>query len=217
MKALLALCILTLTPSAHATKLVGNGGDEYAIQFVDVGRQVLQFLEKSPVKGIDREKLRNAMEKTEVESTEKDLILLGKPKDAINYPELKKIVINRARWGAISVNFPNQAALVLHEYLGIIGADDTGYKLSKKVLKELNAGRANVFEAKDFGAKGELYVEIFGSAAKKIFDKLDAPEEPLGRLEVVTLNKWANGITCSVTRGAEDYSCQITVGPAGVL
>ena len=53
----------------------------------------------------------------------------------IFYPDQGEIVFNRKQWDQL--NFSKQLRLVLHEYLGIIGLDDTDYRLSGTILREL--------------------------------------------------------------------------------
>lgn len=129
---LVAIC----SQVAQATKIVGNGGDRRAIEFVDIGTNVLNTLFRNRVPEINTDLLTQAIELTKIESTDEALFLNGIPKDAINYPKEKTILFNRAAWDRQS-DYLSRATFVLHEYLGIMGSDDSGYKISKIILRGL--------------------------------------------------------------------------------
>jgi len=77
-----------------------------------------------------------AITNTHVDSTEGRLFLNGVLKDAINYPTQNKIVFNRLAWRDLSGE-RNRFLFVLHEYLGIMGLDDSRYTVSGAALKEI--------------------------------------------------------------------------------
>jgi hypothetical protein len=135
--------LLTFASAAWATKIVGNGGDTYALEFVAVADDVQKYLAADGAEGLDLEALKNAIATTKVESTDKKLSLHGLPKDAINYPAEKRIVFSRLRWTQISEM--QKPAIVLHEYLGILGVADQSYKFSKALLGTFGYGK-NVTE-----------------------------------------------------------------------
>ena len=137
MKVLIFLLLLPLT--SLATKVVGNGGDLYAIEFVDTAEEVYQYLQETGFDSINAIDLRTAISDTKVESTDKKLILNGTVKDAINYPALKKIIFNRLRW--TNMTDKERAVLVLHEYLGLLGLENASYKYSKKLLAKMAFNR----------------------------------------------------------------------------
>jgi hypothetical protein len=132
----LVITVLLLLPQlSFALRRDGResgGGDAYAIEFVTIAQQISFFLKENPSVKIDGPRLDKAIASTTVESTNKELILDGKAKDAINYPAEGKIVFNRKRWEKISSDA--KPVLVLHEYLGIMRVPDIGYSLSKEVL-----------------------------------------------------------------------------------
>ncbi|MGE0614230.1 MAG: hypothetical protein AB7P04_01205 [Bacteriovoracia bacterium] len=120
---------------------VGNGGDAYSQEFISLGGSLaarwheLGFTEALPVK---QEAFQSATEKVRVISTEEKLILRGEEVDAINYPLCKegetpethpcgKIRLNRSRWDALKDRRHRKVALVLHEYLGTLGTDETRF------------------------------------------------------------------------------------------
>lgn len=122
-------------------RLVGGGGDNYSLLFVGTASDILHYLEQTPELSseINIAAFKKAVETTTVESTDKQLLLNGVPKDAINYPAEKRIIFNYKNWNAIDLE--NRPALVLHEYLGIMGVSDVGYKISKKILDNYRIGQ----------------------------------------------------------------------------
>lgn len=134
MKNLCYLLLISLFPyfSFAGPRVIGGGGDIYALQFVAIANKIVTHFQNSPVKEIQVEDLKKAVETTHVESTNEDLALSGFPKDAINYPETQRILFNRTRWNQIADE--DKPALVLHEYLGILKIEDASYKLSKNFL-----------------------------------------------------------------------------------
>lgn len=111
---------------------VGNGGDVYAIQFVALAHEVADQLDDDPLDGITAAELRQAITTTKVISVE-TLTLNGKPIDAINYRHASppRIEVNRAAWDRLRYERHDRMVLAFHEYLGILGKDDSLYQLSK--------------------------------------------------------------------------------------
>lgn len=137
------MSFMMATSSAFAVKVVGNGGDTYAIEFVSIASDILDYLEVSGSDGLDLVKLKEVMKTTKVESTDKALSLKGVPKDAINYPTEKRIIFNRNAWG--NSKEAQKPRLVLHEYLGVMGIDDASYSRSTELLSRFGYGK-NVTE-----------------------------------------------------------------------
>lgn len=113
----------------------GNGGDIYAVEFVDTAQKVVDTLvvqqsETAIIKKLS-EKIRSAL----VESTDDQLFLDGVRKDAINYPDIEKIIFNRKGWA--TANERTRMLLVLHEYLGLLRINDSRYSVSGSILKEV--------------------------------------------------------------------------------
>lgn len=139
----LILFLLLLVPATgHATKIVGNGGDTYAIEFVSTAEEVHKYLQASVAGIVDAKTFGAAVLNTKVESTDGKLVLDGAVKDAINYPSLRRIVFSRGRWTNMTDH--ERAVLVLHEYLGILQIKDASYQRSKKILANMNFNRAVV-------------------------------------------------------------------------
>lgn len=130
-----------MATSALAGNELGNGGDSYAQEFVALGRTFVKRMREEPkgFPGIDA--LSAAVEETRV-LTKETVEIDGAEVDAVNFPQSKRIELNRARWRAYSTE--EKSALVLHEYLGIAKIDDSNYQLSGSysrsafALEELN-------------------------------------------------------------------------------
>ena len=126
--------ILACSSFAFATGgTVGNGGDTYAIQFTNTARRAHDELKNRGSSLIQLEVFMNTINTAEVESTDQPLYLDGSLKDAINYPDHKKIVFNRKAWQ--DANERTQLLFVLHEYLGLMGVNDSKYNISSDALK----------------------------------------------------------------------------------
>lgn len=113
--------------------LDGGGGDSESQEFFKIANDLLKHLERNKNNILDLSSLKVAIETVEVEFSEKELILDGVRKEAINYPKQRRIVVNRASWDNIST-VQKKSALVLHELLGIIGINDQGYRYSASIL-----------------------------------------------------------------------------------
>lgn len=144
--------VLALSTSTLSHAVTGNegsgGGDLRAMQFVKIGEKIVECLERCSglpdvLKTIDTRALKKAVQKTSVESTNEVLLLpsgasqSAVTKDALNWFGKTRIVFNREAWDTI-LDGSRRAALVLHEYLGIMGVDDRDYRYSK-LLFENNA------------------------------------------------------------------------------
>ncbi|MGZ3722960.1 MAG: hypothetical protein ACXVA9_08530 [Bdellovibrionales bacterium] len=132
------IAILFAAPLVHAGYETGNGGDAFAIEFEMTARDLAQRLRKVTQDSVDVDKWEGAILATEVHS-EDHLYLNGSEVDAINYPAIKRIELNRSRWTPIRDAAGTRArfTLVLHEYLGIMGVDDSQYRVSSGALKLL--------------------------------------------------------------------------------
>ncbi len=115
---------------------VGNGGDRYAGEFVEIGEEIVETLIHSPRAGIDSTAMLEAIRKTKVVSKD-SLELDGKAIDAINYPLATppRIEVNRDAWDRMKWRRHDKIFLVMHEYLGILGVDDSNYQISRRTDK----------------------------------------------------------------------------------
>lgn len=112
----------------------GNGGDEYAKEFVTLAYDLMESLQKNPIPMVDNQALLAAIRQTKVNSRP-SLTLRGNEVDAINYPDPTepKILLSRAAWDRMATARHRRVFLVLHEYLGIMGVDDSNYQISHKL------------------------------------------------------------------------------------
>jgi len=120
---------------ADGGDIVGNGGDSLVLEFKQLAQEGLALAKSNSEAWpeLDFESLNHKITSAEVVSTEQRLVANGKPKDAVNIPSESKIYVNRTRWNALASN-DIKRALVFHEYLGLIDADDTDYVLSSQLL-----------------------------------------------------------------------------------
>lgn len=113
---------------------VGGGGDHYAGEFVQIGYELFTLLSEQPIPDISATQFLEAVRKTKVLS-ERELELNGSPIDAINYPRQSppSIVFSQVAWEKLKFQRHEKVFLVLHEYLEILGIDDSKYSVSRKV------------------------------------------------------------------------------------
>ncbi len=130
-----SLLILMAIP-AQAGRETGNGGDAIAIEFKTTALQVVAAINagQTPMfPEVSTRLLQTAIGETKL--TVKDHVFVnGAEKDAANYPAQKLIEISRTRWLSDS---SRKQALVFHEYLGIMGVDDSNYAISSRLLNSL--------------------------------------------------------------------------------
>lgn len=122
-----------------------GGGDLRAIQFKKIGELLVDIIKNSKslpdeVKNIDWKKLKNTVETTTVESTNRKIIVNPKVVPAqvvvkdgfFGLGGKALIVFNREQWDLIP-DGSRRAALVLHEYLRAMGdgSKDENYEISK--------------------------------------------------------------------------------------
>jgi hypothetical protein len=109
----------------------GNGGDGIGIEFKMIGFALLERVGKSDTvifSSVLMEQLKRGLSAAIIESTELPLEVKGAQKDAINYPELHKIVIYRPHW--ITMPMQIKKTLILHELIGLLRFDDSHYLYS---------------------------------------------------------------------------------------
>lgn len=162
--------LLVLGLPAFATKVIGNGGDTLALEFVIVAKDIHSYLELVGSKAFNTKQLESALKETKVESTDKKLSLDKVPKDAINYPLEKRILFNRTAW--MNTKESLKPGFVLHEYLGIMGINDSSYKISTSALSDFSYGKkvtevegpftVNFATSKQFALKAHVTLENYG-------------------------------------------------------
>ena len=112
----------------------------FAQEFVSLGRLVAKAVSAKRVMlgKVRAEQFNNAVETTRVTTIEKT-VFEGAEVDAVNYPKKHQVVLNRRRWRSYHNHFRYKLALVLHEYLGILGDSDTHYAISTQYLPALES------------------------------------------------------------------------------
>ncbi len=138
MKALLSLLMVIVVSNQAFGKAgggqEGGGGDAYATDFVGHARVLLAGLHSRPIEGVDPVVLARALDEVLV-SSEPRLFLDEREVDAINYPfsSPPRIKLSRKGWDALKETPHLKYRLAFHEYLGILGIDDTGYQISSRL------------------------------------------------------------------------------------
>lgn len=145
----------------------GNGGDEYSQEFVAIGYELVESLMKEPLAGVDAKALLQAVEGTKVISTSQRLILRGQEVSAINDPMASPptILLNQSAWKRMEQEKHKQVFLAFHEYLGILGINDSNYQVS------LRLDRAKVCE-RHSAVRSEIERELKKSCYRIIPDDL---------------------------------------------
>lgn len=145
MWAILALTAIAMTGTAQAepqvnqrgggSSGVGGGGDVTAFEFKNVARYLLSDLRKMGQAGVSEfnfDELERAIRFTEVRGVEVACLDGTVPaencpvlrrRDAVNFPDRGLITVTASRWTEIKPSLQRLRALVLHEYLGILGAE----------------------------------------------------------------------------------------------
>ena len=118
---------------------VGNGGDTYAGEFVEIGYELVAHLRAHAFPEVTADELFNAVKNTSVVS-KGELDLNGKPIDALNYPDTNpsRIEVSRVAWDRLKSRRDEKNRLVFHEYLGILRKDDSHYQISRKIIDRAN-------------------------------------------------------------------------------
>ena len=139
-KLLLVACALSTSISVFASEPSegidrGNGGDEYSQEFVAIGYELVESLMKEPLAGVDAKALLQAVEGTKVKSTSQRLLLRGQEVSAINDPLATppQILISQSAWDKMANETHRRVFLAFHEYLGIMGLDDSNYQISLRL------------------------------------------------------------------------------------
>lgn len=175
----LLIILSVFSTTAIAGDGVGNGGDSIASEFILTAKDALRILKgKSEVKKyLDVDKFEIAILNTKISSTDDSLILNDIEVDAINYPEQKRIKINRSRWLDLrsSSRTVSRFNLVMHEYLGIMKIEDNQYSLSQLIVGIMGPGNYST-------------------------SKFWNPMNPTNNLDV---HVYSGGSTCSRTGGIE--------------
>lgn len=139
---------------------VQNAGDVVAMQFVTLARSVFTNLDLSkfdPELRKPLQRIQNSLDDIKVHSEERIYLdesqidgsveieerfeINGKVEvDAINYPGRKLIVLNGPRWvDRRFSSFTSKLGFITHEYLGVLGFNDHQYRISSRILSQLDS------------------------------------------------------------------------------
>lgn len=119
---------------------VGRGGDSIALDFKSLGLYAVDFIRQDANLStkVDIERLRKTIEGAQIEV--QDRVLLNNiEKDAANYTDSQRIVISAKRWLQMASNDPRKIAIVVHEYLGLMGDSDLNYEVTNSLLATIRA------------------------------------------------------------------------------
>ncbi len=117
------------------------GGDATVSEFQNIAMDIVLNLKDYPLPEIDKETLdlmQSYIESATVACGE-NLEIAGIKKDAINFPLEKfgRILLDCENWNSQSYSPANKVRLVAHEYLFLSGIDDSDYKISSKIVRQL--------------------------------------------------------------------------------
>ena len=129
----IALSLFLFASIAIAEQKDSNGGSGVAAEFMEAAHGLIARLYSKPIAEVDLKSFAAAVAETKV-VPKKSLKLRGDAVDAINYPSRKLIEVSVLRWNKLTMTPWVKQQLVFHEYLGILGIDDTGYKVSRQIL-----------------------------------------------------------------------------------
>ena len=129
------LTILSLNVWAGGSD-IGRGGDSVSLDFkavalddLDIIKNNLYFFKNI----VDADILRKVVLSAKVEAKER--VFVGDiEKDAVNYSNPDRIFVSSTRWLALPINDSRKNALALHEYLSLMGVDDSDYSKSSQLL-----------------------------------------------------------------------------------
>jgi hypothetical protein len=120
---------------------VGRGGDSIALDFKSVANYDVSLLRQHAAELgslVNVDQLENTIAGTQLST--QDHVFLGEvEKDAVNFSAPNRIVVGAARWLQLPLNDARKDALVLHEFVSLMGIDDSGYAVSGKLLTFLKA------------------------------------------------------------------------------
>jgi hypothetical protein len=200
---LLPFLVLMHAYAARANE-VGNGGDYVAAEFIARAHVVLAKMQANSDNLITPEQVQNlgvAILEAGVESSDAPIMdHFGRRVDARVIddpanPGKKLIQLDRERWLQYLASRENIYRLVFHEYLWVIGLDDTNYRISI----HLNVDDTLSIESRACGLDGSMTERItacardvidggFGPLATKV---ITVPRnDPLGTGEVPEVYTW---------------------------
>ena len=131
--AAITLFLLSACTEQKLEQKDSNGGSGVESEFVEAAKSLIQRLKQKPIEGVDVTAFEAVVAQSKI-VIKKDLDLRGRSVDAINYPALKLIEVSVSRWNSLANTPWVKLQLVFHEYLGLLGIDDTNYRVSRNIL-----------------------------------------------------------------------------------
>lgn len=134
-----------------------GGGNESDAEFYYLAEQVFNDFKAGGIEASDLTTAKQAFEKLKLEKsvffTDKELLLDGEKKTAINDYDVFVIVFNEPRWNTST--FAQKRRLIVHELLGLArtfnpSIDDSSYEISNGLF-----GKLDVANQKDFLTKSD--------------------------------------------------------------
>jgi hypothetical protein len=139
MKMILTMVFL-FSISTYAGNSVENGGDSVVQEFTNLARLAVKNLSGLKLADDDQknlDKIKAGLESVQV-SSQPTLFLDKKEVNAINVPSKMEITVSRHLWKDLkNEKIQDRIALVLHEYLDVIGLQDQHYALSNALMHVL--------------------------------------------------------------------------------
>ncbi len=116
----------------------GGGGNICAFSIQRVNADLLRYLLATPTdrRGKEISGLINAIPGTKYYFS-KNLTLGQRKVNAINYPSQKSIIVDQEACAALEQNNFAAKMLLVHEYLGLAGIEDTNYQVSTTVSQQV--------------------------------------------------------------------------------
>jgi hypothetical protein len=112
-----------------------GGGSGAAAEFADLGYNAAKAIVNLPGFPVSGDQLQAAVASTHVEFVDHSLRdPQGLEVDALNFPSKSLVQVNLGRWQGMLFSAVSKYQLAVHEYLGILKIDDSGYKVSQLVL-----------------------------------------------------------------------------------
>lgn len=192
-KPIFLIGLILITNEVHGTNGVGNGGSQAAGEFVNRGHAILRSL-RSPIRagmGLSPEKMnlfQQALVTTRVTSAPGPIldtngaVVDSKVIDDPIFSGKKLIVLDSQRWEAL-LKEPNIHRLVFHEYLLVIGEDDSNYRLSSQ-LRAISGGFDQRYDALPQGryAGPFQYVNSYDGCVQQLSVQIETTENSLEQI-----------------------------------
>jgi len=127
-----------------------GGGSVMASAFAEQGHQAARVIATLKNFPLTAEQFTEIVRSTRVEVTRETLLDPdGIEVDALNFPKRKLIKINYEKWFDLIFAPQFKLQLVVHEYLGVGGINDSGYAVSRLMNQAEGVTRTTVCQMKD--------------------------------------------------------------------